>query len=192
MKKTLYLLVALFLFSACETKIPDKKSPEGAFRRLSACIDSASTECLFGELDSETRWTVSSIYKILQEMKKTVNKSYPDDDALRNSVFGKWHKMAAVKNDVEMFSLLCQKSQCLQHLARGFGAVRELKKDGDEAELTTVRDETFLLRRVKGKWGIVLLDEMLKGEQTRLSDTLRQVKRNAAEYEQQRLATGRK
>ncbi|MBN2717565.1 MAG: hypothetical protein JXX14_17065 [Deltaproteobacteria bacterium] len=191
MLKTVIWLISIIIICGCETKIPDRSTPEGAFSRLSRCIDAASTECLFWELDNETRWTVSSIHKILKETRQTVEKSYPADATLRSSVYGKWQQEALAQTDVAMFDTLCKKHNCLKLLARGFGAITARQIKNNTAEIHTVRDAAFELRKSKGQWGIVLLQDVLEGEKIRLSDSLKQVRRNANEYEQQRLATGK-
>ena len=190
---SILIIVVLAIVSAagCETRLPDKSTPTGAFSRLSRCVDTASTGCLFRELDNKTRWTVSSIHKILRETRRTVEESYPDDERVRNAVYGKWHKESAAETDVEMFDILCSRHACLKKLARGFAAVKEEKITADVATITTVRGETFHLKKSNGKWGIVLLSDVIDGEAVRLSDSLKQVRRNAKEYEQQRLATGK-
>ncbi|MBN2340447.1 MAG: hypothetical protein JXX29_01150 [Deltaproteobacteria bacterium] len=195
MKSTILIpLTIFFLFSllfGCDTHVPDKKNPEGAFIRLAQCIDTASTNCLFWEIDTETRWSVSSVHKLLSQIRSQVEKSYPKDQMLRDSVYGKWKFAADAETAQEMFHRMCEETQCLQELAKGFGAVKTVTREGNTATVETMRGKRFPLRRTKGKWGLVLFEEKLNGEKIRLSDSLKQVKRNAAEYEQQRLATGR-
>jgi hypothetical protein len=190
MKTILYSVLMLFLLPGCKTQLPDRSTPKGAFARLSPCIDAADTGCVFYELDVDTRNTVSSIYRILKEMRQVVEKSYPEDEKLRSTVFGKWLKESTAGSDTEMFDLLCRREHCLKQLAMGFGAITELKESGDTATVTTVRNKSFVIRKSKGEWGIVLLSDALDGEQIRLTSSLEQVERNAREYEQQRLATG--
>ncbi len=190
MKKILFLIFILPLLASCKTGIPDRSTPKGAFARLSPCIDAADTGCVYYELDVDSRNTVSTIYRILKEMRQAVEESYPEDEQLRSAVFGKWLKESTAGSDTEMFDLLCRREHCLKQLAMGFGAITEMKESGDTATVTTVRNKTFVLRKSKGEWGIVLLSDALDGEQIRLTSSLEQVKRNAREYEQQRLATG--
>jgi len=186
-----FILTFGWLLTGCKTQPPDRTTPTGAFSRIARCIDGASTECLFTELDNETRWTVSSIHKILQQTRQTVEKSYPEDIDLRNGVYGIWLKESTAQTDVEMFDILCRKHQCLKSLARGFGAVKTKRVEGDIATITTMRDATFKLKKNKNQWGIILLSDVLEGEKIRLSNSLKQIKRNAKEFEQQRLATGK-
>jgi hypothetical protein len=190
MKSILYLILILLLLTSCKTGIPDRSTPKGAFARLSPCIDAADTGCVYHELDVDTRNTVSTIYRILKEMRQEVEESYPDNDQLRSAVFGKWLKESTAGSATEMFDLLCRREHCLKQLAMGFGAITGMKKFGDTATVTTVRNKSFVLRKSNGKWGIVLLSDTLDGEQIRLTSSLEQVRRNAREYEQQRLATG--
>lgn len=190
MKTFLLLIFMLPLLASCKTELPDRSTPKSAFARLSPCIDAADTGCVFYELDVDTRNTVSSIYRILKEMRQAVENSYPEDDQLRNTVYGNWLKESAARSDTEMFDLLCRREHCLKQLAMGFGAITGMKESGNTATVTTVRNKSFVLRKSKGQWGIVLLSEALDGEQIRLTSSLEQVKRNAREYEQQRLATG--
>lgn len=192
MKHAILLSIAMLFLCNCQTHLPDKKSPKSAFARLSKCVDNASTKCLLWELDTETRWSVSTVYKLLKEIRKTVETSYPQDPALRASVYGKWKEEVLATNVEQMFEILCKKRNCLTTIAQGYGAATSLEQSGETASIMTVRNKRFKMRKTKDTWGIVLFDGELSREKIRLADSLKQVKRNAAEYEQQRLATGQK
>lgn len=180
------LLFALVLFGC---KPQDRSTPEGAFSRLSKCIDAIDARCLFAELDRESRWSLETIHTLLRQTREAVEASYPPEARL--SALGAWAEEAEAKDAAGMFEVFCGKRRCMEVMARGFGAVVKVeKKDRSSAEIETTRGERFLMAEADGEWGLASFAEELQKAKLRSYDRLKQVKLNAAEYEQQRLASG--
>jgi len=176
---------------SCKSTPLDRKNPASAFGRLSVCVDKASVDCLFKELDRGSRWSVHSIYRTLAQTRGLISNSYPTDNTLRDQALGTWKKEAASKNAAEMFRVFCQKRSCLRTLAQGFGAVVKVKKTNENTAIVeTTRGKTFQMSAAEGEWGLATYKDELYKTKIRLMDNLKQVRRNAAAYDEQRRAVG--
>lgn len=60
------------------------------------------------------------------------------------------------------------------------------------ATVKTTRGGSFQMARADGEWGLATYRDELIKEKIRLGDNLDQVRRNAADFDEQRLATGEK
>jgi len=180
------------LWAGCSEPPPaTRTTPEGAFARLVPCIDNARTDCLLGELDKDSRDSMYNLYAILKEMKSLVASSYPQDPAVRESAFGPWNRVAEGNTAAEMFSLYCAQRDCMGTLASGFGVISTIKRtDPSTVEVTTMRDGVFTLHSVNGEWGLATYRTELMAEAARMRRAVSEVRKNAAEYQEQRRATG--
>jgi hypothetical protein len=168
-------------------KPPDPTTPKGAFAMVGQCIDKVSRQCFFRRLERETRWSVCTIHRTLKEMRKVVERAYPEPR--RKIAYGAWAEEATAETPEALFEMFCEKQRCLEKVARGYGAVRKVSEKGEDmALLETTRGATFKMRRVAGKWGLDLYREELNAVKLRMLDRLKQVKKNAAQYDEQRLA----
>jgi len=183
--------IALGAVFGCESEPPKRDNPEGAFARLAPCVDRADTSCLMRELDRDSRWSIHSIHRTLAETRKIVERSYPADEGARRKAFGRWFEESAARDPEGMFEIYCAKRRCLHDLARGFGAVAETRPEGEGAvALRTARGGEYVMLAVEGEWGLATWRDELVDAKIRLADNLKQVRLNAAAYEEQRVATG--
>ena len=184
----LWIFFAILLFAGCGPR--DRRSPDSAFSRLSGCIDAIDARCLFAELDRDSRWSIETIHKVLHETRAVVAASYPFE--MKASALGSWAQEAEADDAVGMFEVFCNKRRCLETIARGFGAVVGVKRpEPSLAEVETTRGERFVMAEADGEWGLAVFREYLQRAKLRSYDRLKQIKLNATEYEQQRLASGR-
>ncbi len=182
------LIIILFASSTLlGCRPPDSTSPEGAFATLAKCIDNADASCLYAGLNRESRWSVQTIHRILSEMRGIVEIQYPAH--LRSSAYGTWSKEAAAKDQQGLFDAYCKKRNCLKKIARGFGAVVSVKQLGpDLVEIETTRGHQFKMAQADGKWGLAIFQDDLQQAKISLSDRIKQVKKNAVAFEEQRQA----
>ena len=124
---------------------------------------------------------------------RSLDRSYPADRRDPVAVFGTWAKAAKAKDAHEVFSAFCSGRDCLRQLARGLGAVTEISDlTGTAATIKTTRGDSFQMACADGEWGLATYRDELIKEKIRLGDNLDQVRRNAADFDEQRLATGEK
>jgi hypothetical protein len=77
----------------------------------------------------------------------------------------------------------------LEKVSPGFGAVvKTVAVDSNTAVIETTRRQQFAMNEADGRWGLGLFKEQLQQAKISLLDRLKQVKKNAAEFEEQRLA----
>ncbi len=184
-RTVLGILGASLLLSCSEP--PDPSTPKGAFSMVAKCIDTADRQCFFRRLERDSRWSIYTIHRTLVEMRALVEKSYPEE--LRGSAYGVWSEEAAAPTPEAMFEIYCKKRKCLESMAKGFGAVTKVTPNGpDMVVVETVRGATYKMARAAGKWGLDLYREELYNEKLRLLDRLEQVRINAKQYDEQRLA----
>ena len=184
-RAVLGILGASLLLSCSEP--PDPTTPKGAFAMVAKCIDGADRQCFFRQLERDSRWSIYTIHRTLAEMRGLVDKSYPEE--LRASAYGVWSMEAAAPTPEAMFEIFCKQRKCLESVAKGYGAVAKvIPKGADEVTVETVRGGKYDMARAGGKWGLDLYREELDKEKIRLLDRLKQVRINAKQYDEQRLA----
>ena len=180
------IVIIVHFLGACSDP-PDPTTPEGAFAIVGMCIDKVSRECFFRRLDRESRWSISTIHRTLEEMRGVVEKSYPK--SRRTSAYGAWAEEAMAKTPEALFEIFCKKRKCLEKMARGYGAVKKVTRTGpDTALVETTRSGTFRMQAAAGKWGLDLYQDEFYKVKIRMLDRLKQVKENAKQYDEQRLA----
>jgi len=168
---------------------PDKKSPTSAFSRLAPCLDKQAPECVFGELNRDSRWSIHTIFRTLREIQTVAQKTYPTGNA--DQALGSWKEEAQASDPPDLFRVYCDKRNCLKPLLDGFGAVTQTTAVSEsKASVTTTRGRSFELIKNENNWGIALYDKELQQAKIRLLDRLKQVRKNGREFEQQKLATG--
>jgi hypothetical protein len=191
--RTIVAVALLAAATCCQSQPPSRSNPAEAFARLAPCVDSADTGCLFDELDRDSRWSLSSIHRTLNTIGEIVDRSYPADRRDPIAVYGTWAQAAGSKNAHEAFSAFCSRHDCLRTLAQGLGAVTETSALTETtATVTTTRGVSFQMARADGEWGLATYRDELIKEKIRLGDNLSQVQQNAADFDEQRLATGGK
>ena len=141
MCRTILVSWLLCFLAACGDP-RDPTTPKGAFAMVGPCIDKVSRECLFRRLERETRWSVCTVHRTLQEMRGVVEKSYPE--SRRISAYGAWADEAQADTPEAFFEIFCKKRQCLEKVARGFGAVKSVTMtEADTALVETIRGGKF-------------------------------------------------
>lgn len=174
-----------FLLVGCEAS--DSTSPEGAFARLAPCIDRGDARCLYFGLDRESHWSVQTIHRTLGEIHELVVRFYPEN--MHRTAYGSWQKEVAAADPPEVFDMYCQRSRCLEKVSPGFGAVvKTVAADSNTVVIETTRRQQFAMNEADGRWGLGIFKEQLQQAKISLLDRLKQVKKNAAEFEEQRLA----
>jgi hypothetical protein len=182
-------LLLLPLLVACDRTPPPRTSPESAFARIAPCVDSGGARCLFRELDRDSRWSAASIQRLLAEMRGLVELSYPTE--MRRGAYGTWAAESEAADAAGLFEVYCAERGCMKELARGFGAVVEVSQRGEgAAALKTTRGAEFSMVCVEGEWGLSTFRDELQQAKIHLGDTLRQVRRNARAYDEQRIVSG--
>jgi hypothetical protein len=166
---------------------PDRSTPKGAFAMIAPCIDRADRRCFFRTLDRESRWSLCTIHRTLLDIRREVESSYPEEK--RESAFGLFGEEALTETPEEMFEVYCRDRRCLEKVARGYGAVKHVRHTGaDTAEITTTRGQVFRMVRAGGQWGLDLFGDELRTIKVRMIDRLKQVRANAKQYQEQKLA----
>ncbi len=182
------IAAAIVALVACAPP-PDPKTPEGAFGQLARCIDKADRRCLYDSLDRDTRWSIQTIHKTFGKMRELVERSYPV--ASRRNAYGVWYEEAQAADYAGAFEVYCRKRRCLEQVARGFGAVVKVSRRGDDlVDIETTRGQHFEMLWAEERWGITLFEDDLRAAKLRIIDRLGQVEKNAAQYDEQRLASG--
>jgi hypothetical protein len=180
-------IAALVFFLGGCSEPRDPSTPKGAFAMVGQCIDKVSRQCLFRRLEREARWSLCTVHRALKEMRDVVERSYPE--SRRSSAYGAWAEEAMAETPEALFEIYCKKRRCLENTARGFGAVKKVTMTGEETALVeTVRGATYTMRRAGGQWGLDLYGDAFRELKLRMLDRLKQVKKNARAYEEQRLA----
>jgi hypothetical protein len=186
MKRVFVGIVVFACFSiGCEKS--DTTSPEGAFARLAPCMDERDSRCLYFGLDRESHWSVQTIHRTLGEIHALALRSYPENT--RQAAYGSWHNEAEAVDPAAVFETYCKRRQCLEKAALGFGAVvKNVSIDANTVQIETTRGGRFEMNEAEGRWGLGMFKEELQQAKISLLDRLNQVKKNAAEFDQQRLA----
>lgn len=165
----------------------DTTSPDGAFAAIAPCMDKRDMRCLYFGLDRESHWSVQTMHRTLGKIRALALRSYPEN--MRDSAYGSWRHEAEADDPPALFERFCQRNQCMVRLVRGFGAVtRTIPVHTDRVQIGTTRGERFEMNRADGRWGLGLYRVELQQAKIHLLDRLRQVEKNAAEYDQQRTA----
>ena len=177
------------LLLGCRAEPPSRATPQGACARLAPCVDRADRECLYRELDRDSRWSLQTIHRTLAEMRKLVEASYPEQR--RAGAYGTWGAEAATPSPAALFDVFCRERRCLAELARGFGAVVGVA-EGAPGTVTveTTRGGRFVLADREGEWGLATWCAELQAGKIHLLDALEQVRANARAFELQRRAVG--
>jgi hypothetical protein len=182
-------IVCFAFLAAIGCEKSDLKSPSGAFQDMAECIDDADARCLYDKLDRDSRWSIQTIHQYLKEASSLVKKSYPADK--RQNAYGSWREEAFASDPEAVFETWCLKRRCLEQVAKGFGAiVKTTTIKPDNVVVKTTRGHSFPLFFAEGRWGLSLFREELQKGKLRALDRIEQVRKNAAEYEEQRLAVG--
>ncbi len=183
----IHVFAVVLALAACEHS--DPKTPEGAIAGLAPCIDSADPRCLYKWLDRDSRWSIQTIHKKLVEMRRLVEKSYPKDR--RRIAYGTLFEEAQAIDAAGMFDVYCRKRRCLEQVARGFGAAVKVTSKGENTVIVeTTRGHRFEMFWAEERWGITPFRDELQKMKLRVFDSLKQVKINAADFEDQRRAGG--
>ena len=173
------------LIAGCVTT--DTTSPDGAFAAIAPCMDKRDMRCLYFGLDRESQWSVQTMHRTLGKIRVLALRSYPEN--MRDSAYGSWRHEAAADDPPDLFARFCRRNQCMARLVRGFGAVtRATPVHSDMVQIDTTRGERFEMSRADGRWGLGLYRVELQQAKIHLLDRLRQVEKNAREYDQQRTA----
>ncbi len=192
MKMKLYAFVVLmfFLLLTVGCKEPfDLSEPNAAFRSIAPCVDRRDAKCLFHRLDRESQRAIHSIFKTLVQMRQIVDRSYPEK--AKSAAFGVWERESRAVSPEELFEIFCEKNNCMRWITDGFGAVSDLKAiDTNRMEISTKRGGVFNIRLIEQEWGLDRFYDELKEAEPRLFDRLREARKNAAVYEEQKLVNG--
>ena len=90
-----------------------------------------------------------------------------------------------------MFDIYCRKRRCLEQVARGFGAaIKVTPKEQNTVSVETTRGHHFEMFWAENRWGITPFRDELQNMKLRVFDSLKQVKTNAMDFEDQRRAGG--
>jgi hypothetical protein len=157
---------------------------------MAECVDGGGPRCLFRELDRDSRWSTASIYRLLTQMRELIERSYPPER--RAAALGAWADESRAADPAALFETFCNKRRCLTQLARGFGAVTQVKEtSSDRAEIVTTRGAVFTMARADDEWGLATFGDELQQAKIHLGDALTQVRRNAEAYDEQQLVSGK-
>jgi hypothetical protein len=185
--KRVFIVVIVFACLSIGCEKTDNTSPDGAFAGLAPCMDKSDVRCLYFGLDRESHWSVQTIHRTLGEIYELASRSYPEN--MRQSAYGSWHDEAEAEDPVGVFETYCKRRQCLEKVAIGFGAVvKSVFIDSNTTQIETTRGGRFEMNEAEGRWGLGMFKEELQQAKISLLDRLNQVKRNAAEFDEQRLA----
>lgn len=184
------LALAFVLAGGCEAAPPPSRDdPRGALARLGPCVDRGDAECLFRELDRDSRWSVETIHRTLVEALVLVERSYPEPS--RATALGFWSEAARAATGAECFAVLAAAQGWLDPVATGLGAAVELRETAPHAaEVITTRGARFPFARHDGEWGLSLWAAELGRDKLRVLDILEQIRRNSREFDEQRAALG--
>lgn len=178
--------MCLFLGFGCSNP-PDRTTVNGAFAMIETCIDRADRQCLFKALDRDSRWSICTTHKTLVEIRRIAEKSYPADK--RDSAAGALQAESGATTPEAVFEIMCEKRRCLERVARGYGAIQSTRRMApDRMEIITSRGSRFEMVEADGVWGIDLMSQELNDTKLRVIDRLKQVKENARQYDEQKLA----
>jgi hypothetical protein len=179
------VVILAFLVIGCETS--DNLSPGGAFAGLAPCMDRKDVRCLYFGLDRDSHWSIQTIHRTLAEIHELADRSYPEH--LRRSAYGSWGTEAEADDPPGVFKAYCQRRQCVEKVSLGFGAVVKIVPvNSNTVEIATTRGKRFVMNEADGRWGLGLFKDELQQAKISLLDRLKQVKKNAAEFDEQRLA----
>lgn len=139
-------------------------------------------------MSRDSRWSVHTIYRTLGEIRKVAEGTYPEG-RLQNA-FGSWKEEASASDPADLFRVYCEKRNCLEPLLRGFGAVQNTTPiSKNKVRVETTRGQSFELAENEGAFGISLYEGKLQLAKIRLLDRLDQVRKNARDFQNQKLAT---
>lgn len=134
-------------------------------------------------------WALQTIHKTLAQMRSVVEQSYPD--SRKAEAYGSWKEEAATQNAAELFEVFCKKRKCLESIISGFGAVKRVHEtDANRAAVETVRGKQYEMAQYDGIFGLATYQKELWAAKLRFIDSLKQVKKNAKAFEEQRAASG--
>lgn len=187
MKRWISILPTILVAAACES--PNPSTPKGAFALLAPCVDKVDLRCIYRRLDQESIWAVQTIHKTLAKMRSIVEQTYPN--SRKAEAYGSWKEEAATQNAAELFEVFCKKRKCLESITSGFGAIKQVHEiDANRAKVETIRGKQYEMAKYKGKFGLATYQEELLAAKLRFIDSLKQAKKNAKAFEEQRAASG--
>ncbi len=150
-------------------------------------MDNGDARCLYFGLDRESHWSIQTIQRTLGEIQELVVRSYPEN--MQQSAYGSWRNEVEAADPPGVFDIYCKRSRCLEKVSSGFGAVvKKVTVDSNTVVIETTRQQRFEMNEADGRWGLGIFREQLQRAKISLFDRLQQVKKNAAEFEEQRLA----
>lgn len=181
----IFLLAAL---AATMCHKQDASTPRGALAAMAPCVEDKDPSCLYRKLDRDSRWSLQTIHKTLGRIKALAEESYPPEK--RDAALGSWAEEAEAKDPATLFGIYCDERGWMRDLPPRFGPAREISiSDGsNRARITTIRGGSIELLAHDGKWGLSDFGEQLAADKIRLLDRLERVEKNAAAFEEQRLA----
>jgi hypothetical protein len=186
MRRALTGLIAVAL-AACGGDPPSRSTPSEAFSRLGKCVDRADAGCLYRELDRDSRRSVREIHRSLSEMRRLAERSYPQER--QDEALGVWLEAARADDPAGCFAVLSERRGWLVGVARGFGAMVEVKREqGGTAAVRTTRGAELEMAEDGGEWGLAIFAQRLREDREHLARRLEQVRRNAAAFDEQRAA----
>jgi hypothetical protein len=175
------LAIAIVFVAACG---PDPHSVEGALATASAAVAARDHEALFQALDERARFSLGSIYFARKAAAAEIRASYPAE--VQPGALRELGDAMQADSEVALFRLRCA-DDCLDTLAATLGAPRSVQVNGRISTVATVRGtETQLYRADDGRYGLVWDSAALVRERTRAAAELDLIKKNGAQYREQR------
>jgi len=140
---------------------------------------------LYDVIDERSRHALISIVADRHRAADAIRESYPLE--LQGRALDALGDAAAADDAAGLFAARCD-AACREQLRSEVGAPREVREDGDEVVVTTVRGtELRLYRRQPGHWyGIVWRLRELDRERARANRDLAMIRENGATYARRR------
>ena len=168
------------------------KTPDDAFKRLAAAVNSGDGGALFDALDQETRWNWMSIQKFHREAYDIVLSNYPEGE-IRERETRRFEHAATAPSARELFAM--DAAPAILPMLRPLvlpGIPIEAGPTAEEAAAVLASGARVEFHRGKnGDWGYAGLSKRAEEDKNRAWHDLEQVRASAADFERAAARAGK-
>ena len=185
----LLFLLPVVSGGACTSEVREG-TIEAGYVWLARCIDSGKGEEVYRALDQKSQWSVQTIYKLVGQMRRLVEKDYAPEK--KKGALGMWEGVGRSASNAEAFAVLLSTMGDIEGLKKGFSAPKRVHTSGDEGYVTAISGRRFEFSRGKdGRWGLSIYRKKLDALKIRAQDHLELIRQNALAFEEARRGEGK-
>jgi hypothetical protein len=168
------------------------KTPDEAYRRLSAAVESQDGGKLFDALDQESRWAWMTIQKWHREAYDIVLSNYPEGPEREHEIH-RFEPGATASSARELFRTQVAPGvlPLLRPLCTADARIEEAPSGSEAAAVLTSGARVPFARGKNGGWGFAGLAKEAQEQKTRAYHDLEVARASAADYERAAARAGK-